>query len=514
MQSDGTLLAAGLFSLPIETLAGQLALLDEATLATVVKTKIANVCSDSAKDFGALVESKAKTLCNEPPEEIALRILGRLHEILDLPPRRYEHGRDFDDDAQEVVTGALAVLRAAHKEFRGVDLQSLVQHVITQMFGEVGKQFDQLSTAKKDAVVDAVTKYIDSLPAEQQARIRQELGAEKITAEYVRRGLVRGTLATAFATAVSVGGFPFYMGAVSLLATITGAIGVTLPFAAYTTLTSMIGVLANPLFLLPILAGGGIFAYTRQNRKLRQHLAILVLAQTAIAGHAADGTGTACRGAALTRWRTAWSDVTRCRTAYASTLTVQRERQAALDETRNAIAEQQRKDDALSAQRTRVLQRLARICRECAADLAHSDWGTDLAIPGKQLVQNIEKRHSIAARPVRDGLLTNRWDRLVRAMDGTAQGLATDMQAMMCAELLIKQHAKGTTPPHDSARAALNRISKLDDQIQHSSGELAALRDSKSRLEQELQKLQERAARQLLDTQQAEKRYWGLNKLL
>jgi len=51
--------------------------------------------------------------------------------------------------------------------------------------------------------------------------------------------------------------FGFYMSAASLVATIAGLAGLTLPFAFYTTMSSLVAVVANPLFFLPLVLGGG-----------------------------------------------------------------------------------------------------------------------------------------------------------------------------------------------------------------------------------------------------------------
>ena len=46
---------------------------------------------------------------------------------------------------------------------------------------------------------------------------------------------------------LSAGGFPVYVAATTALGAITGVLGITLPFAAYTTLTSMISTILGPV---------------------------------------------------------------------------------------------------------------------------------------------------------------------------------------------------------------------------------------------------------------------------
>lgn len=74
----------------------------------------------------------------------------------------------------------------------------------------------------------------------------------------VRKAIATSGTSIVFAIIVEVSGFAFYTTATSLVATFAGLFGLTLPFGFYTGLTSTIEVLANPLFIIPLLLGGGI----------------------------------------------------------------------------------------------------------------------------------------------------------------------------------------------------------------------------------------------------------------
>ena len=64
-----------------------------------------------------------------------------------------------------------------------------------------------------------------------------------------------------------------------MLASFAGIFGLTLPFGIYTGLTSTIAVLANPLFLIPFLLGGGLLLINHQNKSLKNKLLPIILMQ-------------------------------------------------------------------------------------------------------------------------------------------------------------------------------------------------------------------------------------------
>ena len=73
------------------------------------------------------------------------------------------------------------------------------------------------------------------------------------------------------------------------MAWVTALIGITLPFAFYTTLTSLIAVLANPLFLIPLLGGGGHYFYKKNNRSMQQRFVPLIVTQLTVTFLTSDG---------------------------------------------------------------------------------------------------------------------------------------------------------------------------------------------------------------------------------
>jgi len=129
------------------------------------------------------------------------------------------------------------------------------------------------------------------------------LGLDSLSDDYLKKVLVSGALASAFAGAVSIGGFGFYMGAASLVATIAGLAGLTLPFAFYTTMSSLVAVVANPLFFLPLVLGGGVWLFHGKDSELKRKLAVNAVVQLALAGAAAESCTDGRDARVIEEWR-------------------------------------------------------------------------------------------------------------------------------------------------------------------------------------------------------------------
>jgi hypothetical protein len=70
---------------------------------------------------------------------------------------------------------------------------------------------------------------------------------------------------------------------VEALAAVAGIVGVTLPFAAYTTLTSMMAAFANPFLIIPATLGLGYFLTMRANKQIHDALLPTLITQMAVA---------------------------------------------------------------------------------------------------------------------------------------------------------------------------------------------------------------------------------------
>jgi uncharacterized protein YaaW (UPF0174 family) len=100
------------------------------------------------------------------------------------------------------------------------------------------------------SVESAWRELLDRATPEERALLIKQLGAEK--ASMARNvGVAAGTIALA-----NMSGFGVYVMASTLVGGLTSVLGVTLPFAAYTGMSSIIATLTGPVGWFAMLAGG------------------------------------------------------------------------------------------------------------------------------------------------------------------------------------------------------------------------------------------------------------------
>lgn len=510
MNEDGRIIARAIFTLPAEVLAGWLAVLDEISLGALLKDKI------GIEKFGQLIGERTRELSGLSESELAIRLLGTMNQICEVPPRRYTARRDFEDNAEEIVQNCVDFLRKNEKTFTGTDLQSMVRFIISKPIDQMVKKFDQLPEQKQQEILDSIRSFINQLPEEQQVKLRQEIGVDRITDGYLRRAILSGTLSTAFAAAVNIGGFPFYMGAASLLASLAGPIGLTLPFGAYTLLTSSIAVIANPLLFLPAILGGGIFLYKKQNPNIRRYMAATIVTQLAVAGSVADSVDnrTLRCDQALAEWQTAFADALQKKEMLEQTTARIKETGSKLAKTTASISEQESRKKSLRDERSQQQKAIGDLCKKYAKQIADGEWGTHLNDAGRTLVKEIENRQKIAIIPLREGMIINFIDRCARDKAISIAETNIINAAGSCAIEILKIHNMGEVVKNDNVTEILARVDKIDTIIASIDSRIAELRTSRSVIECDYRRLYELEAAQTHDKELAESKYWGIDRLL
>ena len=431
-----------------------------------------------------------------------------MNEVLDIPPRRYQAPRDFEDNSEEILARCLAVLRESEPEFTGADLQDMLRFLMNKMFGEIGKRFESLGSDKQQQVADAVRKFIDDLPEAQREKLRNEIGTDKITDSYIRKAIVSGTLSTAFAAAVSLGGFGFYMGAVSLMAALAGLVGITLPFSFYMGVTSSIAVIANPIFFVPVVAGGGWWLYGRQNDKMRRRLAPLVVAQSVLAhlgGRANDLDHT---DEALHFWQSAWIMVERARTELTESETALASTQEELRLTGNSIRALGDRRAQLTTDQDAIRVKVKTRCAMSSVLISRSEWGSHLHEVGLRLENLQNEAAACRTRPVK-GV----FDRISRSYDTWSKTGKADSAAGAAAAAAIDAGDGGASMYPTDVKDLVHRFALADDTRRAVDTELSTTQRKKTALEKQAAAEQQDVWNCRSECVRAEARYWGLSKL-
>lgn len=137
-----------------------------------------------------------------------------------------------------------------------------------KLLEQTKKSLDKQTEEERRKTEEAIQKEIDSLSEKQQAELKEALGVNKLTGTAVRKMLTTAAGTTAAMVALEVSGFGAYMALTTIIhAIFTTTLGITLPFAAYTTATSTLAFITGPVGWIT-LAGVELFMLNKSKNKL------------------------------------------------------------------------------------------------------------------------------------------------------------------------------------------------------------------------------------------------------
>jgi hypothetical protein len=515
MSHDGRLVADAIFSMPKPTLAGHLALLEEVSLLVLVRSKASGfIDKDQQDNVGRQVKARADQLSGSTSDtDLVLRLVAQLSQSVGARAHQFTSEREFDDAFTDIITCSVLALRKAERTFTGSSLQDVVQFTIESMFGEVGKRFDDLPSDKQTDILTAVRTFIGQLPHDQQVQVRDKLGIDDLSDEVLSKAVVSGTLASVFAGAVSIGGFGFYAGAVSLVSSLAGLVGLTLPFAFYTSLTSAIAVAANPLFFVPAVAGAGFFLYQNQNDSLRKRLAINTVVQLALFGSSLPpGTSpTVARMSAVAAWHSAHEalqTVENLRVKAEENVTAVEER---LSSSRKSLGMAQQALHSAIETGANLAARIRAEVRSRALDIAAGSWGQRACECGKSLALALRSRET-ARRPVdkTGGVFVSSFFFAARAVQVASAGMQIEKLAAAATDRIQDLYSQGALSAPTPVLALLSELKDVNSRIDSVQAQIVA-----SELAIEDQRKSLTSAKKLHQdalgaVKKATNRYWGL----
>ncbi|GAE34069.1 hypothetical protein [Halalkalibacter akibai] len=222
-----------------------------------------------------------------PDDKLRMEILLVLAEKLKINMNYWNTTKGLTEFGEQVLKRTLVEYKKIDKKFEGTSFDELIQYQLARMFEVVDKKLEKASEEQKEKFLENVQSFIDQLPKDQQDKIREELGIEDFSKKVMNKVLATGGASVLFSSIVNTMGFSFYMGASSLLASSAGLFGITLPFAAYTTMSSVIAVLAAPLFVAGMIVASGFYLKSQKN-KLDKMMVPLSLMQLLL-GHLSKG---------------------------------------------------------------------------------------------------------------------------------------------------------------------------------------------------------------------------------
>ncbi|MFJ8416991.1 hypothetical protein [Bacillus paramycoides] len=289
---DGQIFANSLVSLKGNDLRMVYALLCKTNIGNLLSAKTKDVFSkgDNNDHFIKYLEEAVKELGEIDDRVIQVNLFLEFAKLLQLGGTKYTVQQEIEEQCTNIVKAVYAKLAKQDKKFctfiesnpNSTELQQMIQFQMNKIFSELDGKFQDFTIEDQEKFATQVNEYILSLPEEKQIIIKEKLGVNELTDEMIRKAIAAGGTSIVFAIIVEVSGFAFYTTATSLFASFAGLFGLTLPFGFYTGLTSTIAVLASPLFILPLLFGGGVLLVNHQNKSLKEKLLPIVVMQIAL----------------------------------------------------------------------------------------------------------------------------------------------------------------------------------------------------------------------------------------
>jgi hypothetical protein len=159
--------------------------------------------------------------------------------------------------------------RQPRNGFDGKTTDDLVRYVIQRTFEQLDAEFRTKTAAEQEEIAARISAALRDLPPEEQERIRKTARLPDLTAETLRQTGRFASLGVGLSGMVGLAGFTAYTTLTSVVAAVTGLVGIHLSFGTYMVLTSSLAGLANPLFFIPMLAGGATWMASKANRSIR-----------------------------------------------------------------------------------------------------------------------------------------------------------------------------------------------------------------------------------------------------
>lgn len=267
--------------------------------ALLMKTSIGNLLSSKTKDlfskdeqdhFMKHLEEEVKNLEQIEDEVLQVNLFLEITKLLKIRGTKYLLEQEIEEQCAIIVHEVYEQYKRQDKQFRLFveekgnlsKLQQMIQFQMSKLFNELDSIFQSFSVEDQTKFAAQINEYIYNLSEEKQTQIKEKLGIDDLTDEILRKAIATSGTSSVFASIVEVSGFAFYTTATSLVVRFAELFGLTLPIGVYTGLTSTVAVLANPLFLIPILLGGGVVLVNYQNKSLKKKLLPITLVQTTL----------------------------------------------------------------------------------------------------------------------------------------------------------------------------------------------------------------------------------------
>lgn len=275
----------GLLKQGLDSTATQIAMWENMTIWNTAYQKLTSLYTAQDEMSRMIEKEKNNLVLSLKRKPLALEgiLLKLICEHLSVNTSNVKSIGDLDDLGLDIEDKTIKLLRSLSKnKFQGKTINDLIHYSMHKMFDDLSAKFKEKDKRDQKDIVKKIIEIIDKMPDVQKEIMRNKLGVDTISQQAVSKAITTGALGVAFASVVEIAGFSAFTFAVQALAATAGLVGLTLPFAAYTTLTSIMAALANPLLIIPATVGLGYFMTKKGNHTIKNNLLPTVITHIAV----------------------------------------------------------------------------------------------------------------------------------------------------------------------------------------------------------------------------------------
>lgn len=290
-ENDEISIFIGLDKLDKESLRFQIATLEMMTLKNVFGEQGQKVVNFSKKIFGSdqleksqvgILQSRIKHRAMELDSKTIMELQRLLRKV--LAKKVKSAGESLTANPTDYQLSR-SVIEAATKYFNNIkeelslkekaDQIQILYH--QQLQQQTSQMMDKQSLSEQSETEEALQKELDKMTPQQAQELRKALNIESLTGETVRNALRTGGSGTAAMIALNSAGFGGYVALTTIMhAVFTTTLGITLPFAAYTSATSVLSFITGPAGWLLIGGSQAWMMNKNKNKLIHQLLAQVV----------------------------------------------------------------------------------------------------------------------------------------------------------------------------------------------------------------------------------------------
>lgn len=175
-----------------------------------------------------------------------------------------------DDEISVIVIHTAAkAYKDINDKFTPAQKADSIQYRYAEKFlSRMQKEMSKQTTTEKNKTDQVIQEKIDDLTEKQREELKEALKVQELTGQTLGNILRSAAGPATILAIVEISGFGAYIALTTIVhAIFTTVLGITLPFAAYTTLTSTLAFLTGPIGWIAVI-GVGAFQLNRGKNKL------------------------------------------------------------------------------------------------------------------------------------------------------------------------------------------------------------------------------------------------------